>query len=82
MRCASTKLWISCPMSPNVRPGLTASIPFIRASCVIWISRSALRFSLPATNMREVSPYQPSTITVTSMFRMSPSLSFLSPGMP
>jgi hypothetical protein len=36
----------------------------------------------PATYIRLVSPYQPSTITVTSMFRMSPSISTLGPGIP
>jgi hypothetical protein len=37
---------------------------------------------LPATYIRLVSPNQPSTITVTSMFRISPSFSTLGPGMP
>ena len=32
--------------------------------------------------MRLVSPYQPSRITVTSMFITSPAASFFSPGMP
>ena len=34
----------------------------------------------PATNIRLVSPNQPSTITVTSMFRISPSFRTLGPG--
>ena len=66
----------------NVLPGLTASMPLNRASWVTWIRRSAFLDSLPATYMREVSPYQPSTTTVTSTFRISPSFSRLSPGMP
>jgi hypothetical protein len=37
---------------------------------------------LPATYIRLVSPNQPSKMTVTSMFRMSPAFSTLSPGMP
>jgi hypothetical protein len=58
------------------------STPSISASWVMSISRSALRLGVPATYMRELSPYQPSTITVTSMLRMSPSFSFRSDGMP
>jgi hypothetical protein len=45
----------------------------ISASCVTWIRRVAKGLAVPATYIRLVSPNQPSTITVTSMFRMSPS---------
>ena len=69
-------------MSPNVLPGFAASMPRISASWVTSIRRSALRLGFPATYMRLLSPNQPSTITVTSMLRMSPSFSTLSPGMP
>ena len=73
---------MAAPMSPKVAPGRTSAMPRISASWVTSIRRSERRTGLPATNMREVSPYQPSRITVTSMFRTSPSLSFLGPGMP
>ena len=69
-------------MSPKVAPGRTASIPFISASWVTWIRRFAFTEGVPATYIRLESPNQPSRITVTSMFRMSPSTSRLSPGMP
>ena len=61
---------------------MTWPIPSISASLVMSISRSALRAGRPATYIRLESPYQPSTITVTSMLRMSPSFSRLSEGMP
>ena len=69
-------------MSPKVAPGRTASIPFISASCVTCSSRCALSDGLPATYIRLVSPNHPFRITVTSIFRISPSLRLLSPGMP
>ena len=69
-------------MSPKVLPGCTASMPLNSASWVTWINRSAFRFSAPAAYIRLVSPNQPSRITVTSMFRMSPSFSTFGPGMP
>ena len=54
------------------------------ASKVTSTSFSALTGARsPTTNMRLVSPYQPSSITVTSMLAMSPSRSRLSSlGMP
>ena len=79
---ASTKVWMAWPISPNVFPGFTASMPLKSASCVTWISRSAFRLSFPATYIRLVSPNQPSRITVTSMFRISPSFSVLRSGSP
>ncbi len=69
-------------MSPKVLPGFTAAMPRISASCVTSISRAARRFAVPATYIRLVSPYQPSRMAVTSMFRTSPSFSFFGPGMP
>ncbi len=69
-------------MSPRVAPGLTVSIPLRSASCATSQTRRALTDGSPAKNIFEVSPCQPSLITVTSILRISPSLSFLSPGMP
>ena len=69
-------------MSPKVLPGATWAMPSISASWVMSISRSALRLGVPATYIRLESPNQPSTITVTSMLRMSPSRSRFSDGMP
>jgi hypothetical protein len=66
------------PMSPKVLPGFTASIPLNSASWVTWISRSALRELAGHIHAAEVSPNQPSTITVTSMFRISPAFSTFS----
>jgi len=49
---------------------------------VTSISRSALRAIGPIAYIRLESPYQPSTMKVTSMLTMSPSFSGRSPGMP
>ena len=81
-RLASTKLWIAWPISPSVAPGRTASTPRSIAAKVVSIRLRARVEGVPATYMREQSPCHPSRITVTSMFRMSPSPSFRSPGMP
>ncbi len=45
-------------------------------------SRSASTEGLPTWNMRLVSPWKPSLMTVTSTLTMSPDFSSLSPGMP
>ena len=57
-------------------------MPCQSASKVTRHSRRALSGGVPAKNIRLVSPYQPSRITVTSMLTMSPSSSRRSPGMP
>ena len=69
-------------MSLNVPPGRTASMP----AHIVLKARSQRRLpamvGLPTTNMRDVSPWKPSLMLVTSMLTMSPCLSFFSPGMP
>ncbi|MNI69565.1 hypothetical protein D3C73_1253210 [compost metagenome] len=69
-------------MSPRRQPGLTISIALYMHSWVTWDRRSAQTGTLPTWNIRLVSPWKPSLMTVTSMFRVSPSLSGLSFGMP
>ena len=70
------------PMSPRRAPGRTCAMPFHIASKVTWHRRRAAIEPLPTTYMRLLSPCQPSLMTVTSMFRMSPSRSGRSSGMP
>ena len=70
------------PMSPTWAPGLATAMPRIIASWVTSHRRLAFTPTLPAKNMRLVSPYQPSRMVVTSMFTMSPSCRRFSPGMP
>jgi hypothetical protein len=70
------------PMSPRRAPGLTFTMPFHMASKVIWHRRLAAIEPSPTTNMRLLSPCQPSLMTVTSMLTMSPFFSGLSFGMP
>jgi hypothetical protein len=66
----------------EVAPGRIAAMPRIIDSYVTSISSRALVEAWPATYIRLLSPCQPSRITVTSMFTMSPSASTRSPGMP
>ena len=53
-----------------------------RYSTCTSISRSAFRAIGPITYIRLESPYQPSTMKVTSILTMSPSFRARSPGMP
>ena len=58
-------------------------MPRIKDSCVAETSRRAFTPTRsPTRNMRLVSPYQPSSMTVMSIFMMSPSRSRRGPGMP
>src|SRR6185437_3558043 len=62
------------------RAGAHLTMPSIIASCAVCTSRLASTEGAPTKYMREVSPCQPSLITVTSQLMMSPSFSTL-PGL-
>ena len=63
-------------------PVASRAIPRHIASKQTRLSRSPITVGSPTWNIRLVSPWKPSLMTVTSMFMMSPFLSVLSPGMP
>ena len=64
-------------ITEHVRPGVSTGT--LDTLCYQFITAHG---AVPATYMRDESPCQPSRITVTSIFRMSPFSSFRSPGMP
>ena len=69
-------------MSPVVLPGFTVSMPNQRHSYVIFVRNFAFFEGSPTKYILLVSPYHPSSMTVISIFKISPSSRILSPGIP
>ena len=81
-RCPRRSVWIAWPMSPSRAPGRTTRMPRHMASYVRSSEALHGQRALPTQNIRLVSPWKPSLMTVTSTLTMSPCLRRRSLGMP
>ena len=70
------------PILPSLIPGLTILIAFIIDSYVVLIKFFVFIETSPTKNILLVSPWCPSTIAVTSIFKISRSLRTFSEGIP
>ena len=79
---SSVTVWTAFEMSPIVLPSRAWSIPASSAARQTSSSRCASAEIAPTGNVQAESATKPSSVTPTSTERMSPSASFVAPGIP